>query len=140
MNNKIIIWIVLVSCILTLNLTILTFIDVNRIFNNTTYEEKSVVSLLGDGIPNTEEIVSHLELFTKDINQYINICYKDSISINEFEGKSTNGHWFQTKGRYYYDPFVNYKDIKYVHRIPTNEGFLEFMVLKYSKYIKSDKQ
>lgn len=89
--------------------------------------------LTGDSL----KIKLHLKYLEEDINQFFYYNYIDSIHRSEFDGKSQNGYWFRTKGKYYVKAFED-NDGEYLHRVPTWEGFLEFITIKYTNYIEKE--
>lgn len=80
-----------------------------------------------------KDIEKHIYMMSSDIYQYNSICYKDSIDITEFYGKQINSLFWKNKGRFYWNPFEPLpQNVRYLHWIPTYEGYIEFLMQKYS--------
>jgi hypothetical protein len=78
------------------------------------------------------DIQKHVYLTSIDWTEYLVPCFNDSVALVEFN-KPIDGIWWKTKGRYYWNPFDQLpQGVKYLHRTPTWEGYIEFMQLKYS--------
>ena len=81
-----------------------------------------------------QDVQKHIYLTSVDWGQFLTSFYNDSIPVAEFYGKSIDGEFWRTKGRYYLDPWDPIPPgVKYLKRKPTWAAYAEFMMIKYKQ-------